>query len=50
LFRISKISTFESNSQRVESEIILQRGTKFRIIKAEYNDGKYYIDLEVIGQ
>jgi hypothetical protein len=33
-----------------ESEIILQRSTKFRIVKAEYKNGRYYIDLEVIGQ
>lgn len=33
-----------------ENEIILQRGTQFRITKAEYTHGKWYIDLEVIGQ
>jgi len=33
-----------------EAEMILQRNTKFRIIKAEYSNGKYYVDLEVIGQ
>jgi hypothetical protein len=33
-----------------EAEIILQRDTKFRILKAEYSNGKYYIDIEVIGQ
>ena len=35
-----------------ENEIILQRGSQFRIIKAEWNEtqGKWYIDLEVIGQ
>lgn len=33
-----------------ENEIILQRGTQFRIIKAEYTGGKWYIDLEVIAQ
>lgn len=35
-----------------ENEIILQRGTKFRIIKAEWNEAqdKWYIDLEVIAQ
>ena len=35
-----------------ENEIILQRGTRFRITKAEYNqrDGKWYIDLEVLSQ
>lgn len=36
----------------VENEIILQRGTKFRITKAEWNEtqGKWYIDLEVLEQ
>lgn len=33
-----------------ENEVILQRGTKFRITKAEYTNGKWYIDLEVLGQ
>jgi hypothetical protein len=35
-----------------ENEIILQRGTKFRITKAEWSatQGKWYIDLEVIAQ
>lgn len=35
-----------------ENEIILQRGTKFRIIKAEWNakQQKWYIDLEVLSQ
>ncbi len=33
-----------------ENEIILQRGTQFRIIKAEFTGGKWYIDLEVIAQ
>ena len=33
-----------------ENEIILQRGTKFRITKAEYTNGKWYIDLEVLEQ
>lgn len=44
---ISKQSSFGS-----ESEIILRRGTKFRITKVEYNsrNGRYYVDLEVIGQ
>lgn len=34
-----------------ENEIIMQRGAKLRITKAEYNatKGKYYIDVEVIG-
>jgi hypothetical protein len=35
-----------------ENEVLLQRGTKFRIIKAEFNtkDNKWYIDLEIVGQ
>lgn len=33
-----------------ENEIILQRGSIFRITKAEYTSGKWYIDLELIGQ
>ncbi len=33
-----------------EIEMILQKNTKFRITKAEYSNGKYYIDMEVIGQ
>ena len=33
-----------------ENEIILQRGTKFRITKAEYTNGKWYIDMEVLEQ
>lgn len=33
-----------------EAEILLQQGTKFRIIKAEYTGGKWYIDLEIIEQ
>ena len=35
-----------------ENEIILQRGTQFRIIKAEWNEskGKWFIDLEVLAQ
>jgi len=37
---------------RSENEIILQRGTKMRITKAEWNaaDGKWYIDVEVLEQ
>lgn len=44
---ISKQSSFGS-----EAEMILQRGTKFRITKAEYNPSKrkYFIDVEVIEQ
>lgn len=33
-----------------ENEIILQRGTRFRITKAEYTHGKWYIDCEVLSQ
>lgn len=33
-----------------ENEIILQRGTKFRITKAEYKNGMWYIDVDVIAQ
>ena len=33
-----------------ENEIILQRGTKFRITKAEYTNGKWYIDVEILAQ
>lgn len=33
-----------------ENEIILQRGTKMRITKAEYTRGKWYIDCEVLSQ
>jgi hypothetical protein len=33
-----------------EAEMILQRGTKFRVAKVEHKGGKWYIDMEVIGQ
>lgn len=33
-----------------EAEMIIQKNTKFRITKAEYSRGKYYIDIEVIEQ
>ena len=35
-----------------ENEVLLQRGTKFRITKAEWNaaDQKWYIDMEIIAQ
>lgn len=33
-----------------ESEILLQRGTTFRITKVEKSGGQWYIDLEVIAQ
>ncbi|MDR1595295.1 MAG: ADP-ribosyltransferase [Prevotellaceae bacterium] len=33
-----------------EAEMLLQRGTKFKITKVEYSRGKWYIDLDVIGQ
>ena len=33
-----------------ENEILLQRGTKLRITKAEYKSGQWYIDCEVLSQ
>lgn len=42
---IAKQSTFGS-----ESEIILQRGTTFRITKVEKSGNTWYIDVEVINQ
>lgn len=42
---ISKQSSFGG-----ESEMILQRGTKFKVVKVEKSNGMIYIDLEVIGQ
>lgn len=33
-----------------ESEMLLQQGTVFRIVKAEYTGGRWYLDLEVIAQ
>jgi hypothetical protein len=33
-----------------EAEILIQKSTTFRITKAEYTKGKYFIDVEVIGQ
>ena len=33
-----------------ESEILIQRGTKFRITKVEKSGGKWYIDVEIIEQ
>lgn len=33
-----------------EAEILLQQGTTFRITKAEYSGGKWFIDMEVIAQ
>lgn len=33
-----------------ESEILLQRGTKFRITKVQKSGGQWYIDVEVISQ
>ena len=33
-----------------EAEILLQQGTSFRITKAEYSGGKWFIDMEVIDQ
>lgn len=42
---IAKQSTFGS-----ESEIILQRGTTFRVTKVEKSGNTWYIDVEVINQ
>ena len=42
---VAKQSTFGS-----ESEIILQQGTSFRIIKIERSNGKLYVDIEVVEQ
>jgi len=33
-----------------EAEMLLQRSTKFRVLKVEKAGGKWYIDVEVIGQ
>ena len=33
-----------------EDETLLQRGSKFRITKIEKANGKWYIDLDLIGQ
>lgn len=33
-----------------EVEVILQRGTRLRVIKAEYKNGQWFIDMEVIEQ
>lgn len=33
-----------------ESEMIIQRGTSYRITKVEKSDGKWYFDMEVVGQ
>ena len=33
-----------------EAELLLQRGTKFRVTKVEKSSNKWFIDLEVIGQ
>lgn len=33
-----------------ESEMLLQRGTKFRVTKVEKSHGQWYVDLEVIDQ
>ena len=33
-----------------EVKVILQRGTKFRVTKAEYKGGQWFIDMEVIEQ
>ena len=33
-----------------EVEVILQRGAKMSVIRAEYKDGMWFVDMEVIGQ
>lgn len=33
-----------------EVEVILQRGTRLRVTKAEYKNGQWFIDMEVIEQ
>ena len=33
-----------------ESEILIQRGTKYRITKIEKSGGKWYIDVEIVSQ
>ena len=33
-----------------ESEILIQRGTKFRITKVQKSGGQWYIDVEIIEQ
>ena len=42
---VSKQSSFGH-----EAEMILQRGTQFRVTKVEKSNEKWYIDMEVIGQ
>jgi hypothetical protein len=42
---ISSQSTFSS-----EAEMIVQRGTKLRITKAEKTNGTIYVDMEIIEQ
>ena len=32
-----------------ENEVILQRGAKMRITKAEYKGGMWYIDVDILG-
>ena len=36
-------------SKYSENEVILQRGAKMRITKAEYKNGMWYIDVDVLG-
>lgn len=36
-------------TNRCENEVILQRGAKLRITKAEYKGGMWYIDVDVLG-
>lgn len=34
---------------RAENEVLLQRGAKMRITKAEYTNGMWYIDVDILG-
>lgn len=40
----------KQNSFGYEFEMLIQRGTKFKIIKVEKQGSKLYIDMEVVGQ
>ena len=33
-----------------ESEMLIQRGSSFRVIKVEKSGNRWYIDMEVVGQ
>ena len=47
--RIYKIGDYY-NSVGSEAEIILQRGTQYRITDIEYDYGSYHVTMEVVGQ